>query len=57
MPSRFSTATAITSTPRVIQVSMISFCLAGSGSVGPSQISSTPSSRAASSAPLRQAMK
>ena len=44
MPSRFSTATAMTSTPRVIQVSTISFCLAGSGSVGPSQISSTPSS-------------
>ena len=29
MPSRFSTATAITSTPRVIQVSTTSFCLAG----------------------------
>ena len=57
MPCRFSTATAMTSTPRVIQVSMTSFCLAASGSVGPSQISSTPSSRAASSAPLRQAMK
>ncbi len=28
---------------RVIQVSMTSFCLAGSGSVGPSQISLTPS--------------
>ena len=57
MPSRFSTATAITSTPRVIQVSITSFCLAGSGSVGPSQMSLTPSSRAASSAPRRQAMK
>ena len=56
-PSRFSTATAITSTPRVIQASTTSFCFAGSVSVGPSQISSTPSSRAASSAPLRQAMK
>ncbi len=44
IPSRFSTATAMTSTPRVIQVSMTSFCLAGSGSVGPSQISLTPSS-------------
>ena len=57
IPWRFSTATAMTSTPRVIQVSMTSFCLAGSGSVGPSQISLTPSSVAASSAPLRQAMK
>ena len=57
IPWRFSTATAMTLTPRVIQVSMISFCLAGSGSVGPSQISLTPSSFAASSAPLRQAMK
>ena len=57
IPSRFSTATAITSTPRVIQVSTISFCRAGSGSVGPSHKSVTPSSFAASSAPLRQAMK
>src|ERR1043166_8003954 len=57
MPSRFSTATAITSTPRVIQVSTISFCLAGSGSVGPSQINFAPSSLAASSAPFRQEMK
>ena len=50
-------ATAITSTPRVIQVSTTSFCLAGSVSVGPSQSSLTPSSRAASSAPLRQPTK
>ena len=57
MPPRFSTATAMTSTPRVIQVSTISFCLAGSGSVGPSQSSLTFSSLAASSAPFRQAMK
>ena len=57
IPSRFSQAAAITSTPRVIQVSMISFCLAGPSLVGPSQISSTPSSWAACSAPLRQAMK
>ncbi len=39
----FSTLTAITSTPRVIQASTTSFCLAGSRSVGPSQSSSTPS--------------
>ena len=57
IPLRFSTATAITSTPRVIQVSTTSFCLAGSGSVGPSQMSVTPSDFAASSAPFRQAMK
>ena len=55
--SLFSTATAITSTPRVIQVSTTSFCFAGSGSAGPSQMRSTSSSWAASSAPLRQAMK
>ena len=53
----FSTLTAITSTPRVIQASTTSFCLAGSRSVGPSQSSSTPTSWAASSAPLRQLMK
>lgn len=51
MPSLFSQAAAMTSTPRVIQFSMISFCLAGSGSVGPSKSSSAPSSLAASSAP------
>ena len=53
----FSTLTAMTSTPRVIQASTTSFCLAGSRSVGPSQRSSTPASWAASSAPLRQLMK
>ena len=47
----------ITSTPRVIQFSMISFCLAGSGSVGPSKIKSTPSALAAWSAPFLQEMK
>ena len=52
--SWFSTLTAIASTPRVIQASTTSFCLAGSGSVGPSQSSSTPSSFAAASAPLRR---
>ena len=57
MPPRFSTATAITSTFRVIQFSTTSFCLAGSRPVGPSQISSTPSSFAASSAPARQLTK
>src|SRR3954469_2120197 len=57
MPSRFSTATAITSTPRVIHVSTSSFCFAGSGSVGPSHSNLRPSSLAASSAPLRQEMK
>ena len=56
-PSRFSTATAITSTPRVIHASTTSACFAGSVSVGPSHSSSTPSSRAASSAPRRHAMK
>ena len=43
--SLFSTLTAITSTPRVIQASTTSFCFAGSVSVGPSQSSFTPSSR------------
>ncbi len=57
MPARFSTATAITSTFRVIQLSMTSFCRAASRPVGPSQISSTPSSFAASSAPTRQLTK
>ena len=57
MPPRFSTATAIASTFRVIQFSTSSFCLAASRLVGPSQISSTPSSRAASSAPARQLTK
>jgi hypothetical protein len=52
-PSLLSTLAAMTSTPRVIQVSTTSFCLAGSVSVGPSQMSFTPSSLAASSAPLR----
>ena len=57
MPARFSTATAIASTLRVIQFSTSSFCLAASRPVGPSQISSTPSSCAASSAPARQLTK
>jgi hypothetical protein len=57
MPPRFSTATAITSTFRVIQFSTSSFCLAASRLVGPSQISSTPVSDAASSAPARQLTK
>ena len=57
MATSFSTLTAMTSTPRVIQASTTSFCLAGSRSVGPSQSSSTPISWAASSAPLRQLMK
>src|SRR5262245_57005455 len=57
MPSRFSTATAMTSTPRVIQPSTMLFWPAGSGSVGPSQMSFTPSSFAASSAPFLHAMK
>jgi len=37
MPGAFTTDTAIESTPRVIQASTISFCLAGSRSVGPSR--------------------
>ena len=57
IPARFSTATAIASTPRVIQFSTSSFWRAASSPVGPSQISSTPSSLAASSAPARQLMK
>ena len=57
MPPRFSTATAMTSTLRVIQFSTSSFCRAASRLVGPSQIRSTPSSRAASSAPTRQLTK
>src|ERR1043166_3332566 len=57
MPSLFSHAAAIASTPEVIQFSMISFCLAGSGSVGPSKINSMPSSFAASSAPCLQEIK
>ncbi len=57
MPARFSTATAMTSTPRVIQFSITSFCRAASSPVGPSQISSAPSSFAASSAPTRQLTK
>ena len=57
MPALFSTATAIASTFRVIQFSTSSFCLAASRLVGPSQIRSTPSSRAASSAPARQLTK
>ena len=57
MPARFSTATAITSTPRVIQFSTSSFCRAASREAGPSQINSTPNSRAASSAPTRQLTK
>ena len=57
MPPRFSTATAITSTFLVIQFSTSSFCFAASRLVGPSQINSTPSSFAASSAPARQLTK
>ena len=57
IPPRFSTATAMTSTPRVIQFSTSSFWRAASRLVGPSQIRSTPSSRAASSAPARQLTK
>ena len=57
IPAEFSTDTAMASTPRVIQPSTTSFCLAASSPVGPSQIRSTPASRAASSAPARQLMK
>ena len=57
MLARFSTDTAIASTCRVIQLSTSSFCFAASRPVGPSQMSSTPSSRAASSAPTRQLTK
>jgi hypothetical protein len=57
MASLFSTLTAMTSTPRVIQASTTSFCLAGSVSVGPSQSSLTPSWSAASCAPLWQLTK
>jgi hypothetical protein len=55
--ARFSTLTAIASTPRVIHASTTSFCLAASSSVGPSQSSSTPRARAAESAPRRALMK
>src|SRR5262249_21934937 len=57
MPSLFSHAAAMTSTPSVIQFSTISFCLAGSVSVGPSKINSSPSSFAAFWAPWLQEMK
>ena len=57
IPARFSTATAMTSTRRVIQFSISSFCFAASRLVGPSQIKSTFRSRAASSAPARQLTK
>ncbi len=57
MPTLFSTLTAITSTPLVIQASTTSFCFAGSRSVGPSHNNSTPSSFAASSAPCLQLTK
>jgi hypothetical protein len=57
MLARFSTETAIASTPRVIQLSISSFCRAASSPVGPSQTRSIPSSRAASSAPMRQLTK
>ena len=57
MPALFSTATAIASTCRVIQFSTNSFCFAASRLVGPSQIRSTPSSLAASSAPARALTK
>ena len=53
----FSTLTAMTSTFRVIHASTTSFCLAGSSSVGPSQMRSTFRSEAACSAPLRQLTK
>src|SRR5476649_1093886 len=52
-----SHAAAMTSTPSVIQFSTISFCLAGSVSVGPSKIKSSPNSVAALPAPLLQEMK
>ena len=55
--ARFSTATAITSTPLVIQLSTSSFWRAASRPVGPSQMRSTPSSAAAASAPTRQLTK
>ncbi len=55
--SLFSTLTAMTSTPRVIQASTTSFCFAGSVSVGPSHRTFTPSSAAASWAPLWQLTK
>src|SRR5579859_1076822 len=57
MPSLFSHAAAMASTPRVIQFSTISFCRAGSGSVGPSKIKSMPRSLAARSAPFLQETK
>ena len=57
MLARFSTATAMTSTPRVIQLSTSSFWRAASSPVGPSQMRSTPSSAAAASAPTRQLTK
>src|SRR5262249_29741304 len=56
-PSRFSHAAAITSTPIVIQFSMISFCLAGSGFTGPSYLKVAPSSVAALFAPFSTEMK
>src|SRR5262245_49461538 len=57
MPSLFSQAAAMTSTPSAIQFSTISFCFAGSLSVGPSNSRSTPSAFAAFSAPALQEMK
>ena len=57
MPSRFSHAAAITSTPSAIQFSTISFCFAGSLSVGPSNNRSMPSAFAAFSAPALHEMK
>src|ERR1035437_10611145 len=57
IPAEFSTDTAMASTPRVIQPSTTSFCLAASSPVGPSQIRSTPASLAASPAPALQLMK
>src|SRR3954466_9849198 len=57
MPSLFSQAAAMTSTPSAIQFSTISFCFAGSLSVGPSKSKSTPRVFAALSAPALHEMK
>src|ERR1035437_7438191 len=57
IPAEFSTDTAMASTPRVIQPSTTSFCLAASSPVGPSQMTSTPASLAASFAPPPQLRK
>src|SRR6187402_3281459 len=57
MESRFSQAATITSTPSVIQFSTISFCLAGSELIGPSNLRSALSSAAAVRAPFSQVTK